>query len=108
MKDLEVVSEKANPLMGRKEITLSMKAGQATPSRKHVLDAISSKFGNAQDCIVIDKIEQQFGSRIVKVRAKIYEKPEAAKLEPAYKFARATGEKKAAAPKKEKKKAAKK
>ena len=108
MNELEVVSEKVNPLMGRKEMTLKMKAGQATPSHKHVMEAISSKFGNSQDCIVIDRIEQQFGAKTVKVLAKIYDKPEAAKLEPAYKFARVTGEKKAAAPKKEKKKAAKK
>ena len=103
--DLKIVSEKSNELMGRKEIVAQASVDAATPSRKDLLKMLGEKLGNAQDCIVIGKVDQQFGAKLVSVHASVYDSPEKAKAhEPGYKFARGTGEKKKGAAKEEKKK----
>ena len=96
--------EKTNELMERKEIVAQASVDASTPSRKELLKMLSEKLGNAADCIVIDKVEQQFGAKQVKIHAKVYESAEKAKgREPEYKFMRGTGERKKGKAKEEKK-----
>ncbi|MFH1257777.1 MAG: hypothetical protein ABIG96_03885 [Candidatus Micrarchaeota archaeon] len=94
--EMQVLEEKANDVLGRREIIVKIPV-ESTPSRKDVMKALQAHFTAAEEQIVIDKIEQPFGTKSVKVFAKIYGKAEDAKNEPAYKGKRGVEEKKASA-----------
>ena len=103
--ELELISEKENPLFGRKEVVVSLPVTESTPSRKTVLELMSKKFGNSEKLIFIGKIEHPFGTRKAKIYARLYSDEKAAAAEHAYVQVRGTGKKQAhvAGAKKEKK-----
>lgn len=103
--NVEIKSERQNPLFGRREITAEMRAEGATPERKKVLKLLAEKLGAAEDCIVLEKIEHRYGTRSAKILASVYETAELANKEPAWKFARGSGKKKAGGEAKPEKKA---
>lgn len=69
---MEIISEKDNPVLNRKEIVLSIKGATATPSRKEVVACIASKFGVNEDVILVDQIQTEFGTPSCRVVVKIY------------------------------------
>src|SRR3989338_1883819 len=87
---MDVLQDKENRLFARRELVLKVAVERETPSRKEVIGEIQRQFAASEDSIVIDKIEQPFGSKFARVFVKIYEKAEAAGREPAYKKARGT------------------
>jgi ribosomal protein S24E len=97
--ELRKVSEKDNPLFCRKEVVFCA-ASSPTPSRAKVAEAVSVACKCAKDCVVVDKVEQKFGTKTVEVRAKVYKSADdARRVESKYKFARLerSGRKKEAA-----------
>ena len=100
---VEIKAEKANPLFGRREIVGEMKAEAATPERKHVMKLLADKLGVAGDCIVLEKIEHRYGTRTARLYFSVYDNAALAKKEPAYKFERGAGKKKAGGEEGEKK-----
>jgi ribosomal protein S24E len=94
--ELEVLSEKKNDLYSRREIVVKMKVEKETPARKEVMKAIQSHFAAAESEIVIDRIEQPFGTKSVKVHLKIYSNKEESKNEPKYKGERGKAKQKPA------------
>ena len=86
--ELKLVSEKENPLFSRKEIVYDAPSAP-TPSRDKIADAVALAAKCSKDCVVIDRIEQKFGSKRVKVYAKAYKSAaDAKKHEMKFKFAR--------------------
>ncbi len=100
---LEIVNEKQNPLLERKEVVVKLQAEEATPSRKHVLELLSKQFGNSPALIFIDKIAHPFGRKTALVRARLYDSEKAAKQELSYVQERGSGKKKPGEAKEEKK-----
>lgn len=86
--ELKLVSERDNPLFGRREMVYSA-ASSPTPPVEKVAQAVAIEAKCAKECVVIDRVEQKFGQRRVRVVAKVYSSAEDAKrYERAYKFAR--------------------
>jgi ribosomal protein S24E len=86
--ELKKVSEKENPLFDRKEVVFTASASP-TPSRDKVAEAVSVACKCAKDHVVVDKVGQKFGTKVVEIHAKVYKSAEAAaKVEQKYKFAR--------------------
>lgn len=86
--ELKKVSEKENTLFGRREVVFTA-TGSPTPSRDRIAEAVSVACKCAKDCVVVDKVDQKFGTKNVEVHAKVYKSADAAKsVERAYKFAR--------------------
>ncbi|RLG21934.1 30S ribosomal protein S24e [Candidatus Micrarchaeota archaeon] len=75
--DIEVIEERKNPLLERKELEILAKAFSSTPSRKELIDLISAKLGIGKDLVVIRKIEQGFGMQKARVVARVYDNPDA-------------------------------
>jgi len=86
--ELKKISEKENALFGRKEVVFAA-TGSPTPSRDKVAESVSVACKCSKDCVVIDRIGQKFGTKIVEIHAMVYKSAEAAKkTESNYKFAR--------------------
>ena len=90
MEKMQVLEDKANYLMARREVVVKITAEKVTPSREEVMNMLHAHFTVSKDTIVIEKILHSFGTKFVKVFARIYKKAENAKNEPAYKAKRGT------------------
>jgi len=73
--EMEVISEKSNPVLKRKEIVVKIKGGGATPSRKDVVAGVASHFGVEEKLILVDQILTEFGTADARARVKIYDDP---------------------------------
>lgn len=69
---METVSEKENPVLGRREVILSIKGTEATPSRREVVAGIAAHFSVSEDLILVDQIQTEFGTPNCRVVVKIY------------------------------------
>jgi ribosomal protein S24E len=69
--DIEVISQKENPLMQRKEYWLSVDhSGKETPSRYALLPEIASKLHCEEGSVVLHKVFSERG--LARSRAKVY------------------------------------
>lgn len=75
--ELNVISEKSNPLLKRKEIVIGIKQDNVkTISRVELQKLIASNQNVAEDLVIIEKISTSFGTPDCVVDAKIYERKE--------------------------------
>ena len=105
--EVNVVSEKENPLLKRKEITFEIKGIKATPSRNEIIKQIAAMKNAEEEKIVITEINQLFGKSMLTGTLNIYDDKETMrKIEPEYLMKRGKKEEKAEkeAPKEEKEK----
>ncbi len=93
---MQVTEDVHNELFSRREVVVKMAVEGTTPSRQEVLKALQSHFTVAADEIVIDKVEHPFGSKFVRIHAKLYSKAADAKSEPKYKAERGMAKEKKA------------
>ncbi len=86
---LKILSKKNNSLFNRTEVTASATEFKSTPSRKELLEAMSTELKCDAGALVLEQIHQPFGSKSVTITAKVYDSPDAAaKAEPKFKFER--------------------
>lgn len=74
---LEIVSEKPNPLLARKEFVLSATGAGASPARAMVIESAVSKLKCSADCLVVNRIMPSYGSNSFSVEADVYDSAEA-------------------------------
>lgn len=94
---IDIIEEKQNPLLHRKELVLAIGGFGATLKKDEVLKEVSSRVGGA---VVLGSFRDAFGRKEIKCAAKVYESEEFKnKYEPKPKekkaAAQASGEKKA-------------
>lgn len=70
---IEIVEEKENPLLNRKELKLRIIHDAATPSRKEVRDALIALLGVEKDRVILDSYTSRFGKRESTGTARVYE-----------------------------------
>ncbi|MEM5853981.1 MAG: 30S ribosomal protein S24e [Candidatus Aenigmatarchaeota archaeon] len=72
--ELEVIEEKENPFLRRKELKILVKhSNSPTPSKKDLIKELASKYSIPEDKIVIDYIFTKKGLQESLVKAKIKE-----------------------------------
>jgi small subunit ribosomal protein S24e len=76
MMDLQIVEEKNNPLLKRREIVFRLKHDAETPSRKSVVERIAATMNSKPGLVVVDHMNTEFGKRETLGYAKIYESEE--------------------------------
>ncbi len=87
--NVNVVSKTQNTVFNRTEVNATVSDYTSTPSRIEVESALCKELKCEANALVIDQIDQPFGSKTSKIRAKLYSSPEEAKkFEPGYKFQR--------------------
>jgi len=90
---IEVVDEKANPLLKRKEVRFRVSFDAATPSRKEVKEKLCTHLKAKPELTVVDEMGQGYGSKEVFGYAKVYENADALKIELKHIIRRDKGEK---------------
>jgi len=71
--ELEIISEKDNPILKRKEALVGIKGTDATPSRKEVVASVASHFNVSESLILVDQILTEFGISTCRAKVKIYQ-----------------------------------
>jgi len=84
--EIEIVSEKQNPLLSRKEITFKVKHPKlATPKRADIRDKLVAKFDTKKESSYIVKIAKTAGKDEAIGTIHVYDTPKMAKkIEPRY------------------------
>ncbi|MFA4946069.1 MAG: 30S ribosomal protein S24e [Candidatus Micrarchaeia archaeon] len=91
---MEITGKNRNELFKRTEVTAIKHSNAATPKRSDLLQELAGDLKAPAANIVIDRVEQHFGSKTVVVHAKAYDSPEALKkIEREYKSVRTHGKK---------------
>lgn len=84
--EIEIVSKKDNPLLGRVEVEFKVAHDkEQTPKREAVREKLAAQLNSKKSLIVVDEMGSVFGRAVTKGYAKIYENNEKlSKLERAY------------------------
>ncbi|NPV61905.1 MAG: 30S ribosomal protein S24e [Methanotrichaceae archaeon] len=77
--DIQVIEEKNNPLLNRREVVFKIIHDDATPSRKSVVDRLAATMNSKRGMVIVDSIKTEFGKLESIGYAKIYESEERAK-----------------------------
>ncbi|MBS3060323.1 MAG: 30S ribosomal protein S24e [DPANN group archaeon] len=96
---IEIINEKNNPLLHRKEIHATIKDYKKTPTRKEIIESVTAQLKAKQEQVAVDPIQQAYGKNEARAYIKIYENEEKRKaIEKAYKLKRVAEEKPAESP----------
>ncbi len=76
--DIQVIKDKNNPLLNRREIVFKVLHDEATPSRKSVVDRLAATMNSKEGLVIVDSLKTDFGKRETIGYAKIYETAERA------------------------------
>ncbi len=77
--DIQVISEKNNPVLKRREISFKVIHDEATPSRKSIVERLAATQNTKVGLVYVDGLKTEFGKRETIGYAKIYETEERAK-----------------------------
>jgi len=77
--DIQVIEEKNNPNLNRREIVFKVIHDESTPSRKSVVERLAATMNSKSNLVFVDSLKTEFGKRETIGYAKIYETAERAK-----------------------------
>ena len=77
--DIQVITEKNNPVLKRREISFKVIHDEATPSRKSIVERLAATQNTKVGLVYVDGLKTEFGKRETIGYAKIYETEERAK-----------------------------
>jgi small subunit ribosomal protein S24e len=76
--DIQIIEDKNNPLLNRREVVFKVNHESATPSRKSIVDRIAATMNSKEGLVIVDNLRTEFGKRETIGYAKIYETAERA------------------------------
>ena len=77
--DIQVIEERNNPLLKRREVVFKVIHEDATPSRKSIVERLAATMNSKVGLVIVDEIRTVFGKRESLGYAKIYETAERVK-----------------------------
>jgi small subunit ribosomal protein S24e len=77
--DIQVIDEKNNPILNRREIVFKVIHDESTPTRKSVVEKLAATQNSKVGLVYVDSLKTEFGKRETVGYAKIYETAERAK-----------------------------
>lgn len=83
---IEILNEKENSLLNRKEIKFRILYEGATPSIKEVREKLIPVLNSEDNLTIVDSIVSTFGGRIAGGYAKVYKDKEGMKVEPKHRI----------------------
>ena len=84
--NIEILEEKENPLLGRKEIRFRVDYNGKTPSFEDVRNELIKKVNSDKNLTMIDSVNSDFGSQSAFAYAKIYKDEKSMMVEPGYRI----------------------
>ncbi len=76
---LEILQERNNPLLRRKELDALIIYESSTPKRDDVRKAVAEKYGVDAERVIVEKMESLFGTRSARAHIHVYDTVEDAK-----------------------------
>jgi small subunit ribosomal protein S24e len=84
--DVEILNERENPLLGRKEVRFRVKyAGAGSPNRQEVRSKMIALLNSNKELTVLDSLKPEYGRNSSKGYIKVYENADAIKIEAEHK-----------------------
>ncbi len=77
--EIQLIEEKSNSLLNRREVVFKIIHDEGTPSRKSVVERIAATMNSKPGLVFVDNMNTEFGKRETLGYAKIYETIERAK-----------------------------
>ncbi len=78
--NLEIIEDRKNPLLSRREIEAIIIYELGTPKREEVREEIAKKYNVEKERVIIEKMESLFGARKARAHIHIYDSAEYAKM----------------------------
>jgi len=85
---IEVVEERKNPLLRRREIKCKASYMGATPSHSEVKNKIVAMLNLDPKLVVVDYIRPEYGKQVAHIYVEVYDDEEAMSIEPKHKLMR--------------------
>ena len=70
---MEIIENKENKLLGRKEIVAKLVNEGATPKRVEIKKALAKKLKVKEELVIVNKVSNYFGDNNVQIKAKVYD-----------------------------------
>jgi small subunit ribosomal protein S24e len=77
--DIQVIEEKKNTVLNRRELVFKVIFDEGTPSRKSIVERLAATQNSKIGLVYVDNLKTEFGKRETIGYAKIYENAERAK-----------------------------
>lgn len=77
--NIEVIEERANPLLNRKEIEAVIVYESGTPRRDEVREEVAKRYNVEKERVIIEKMESLFGANKARAHIHIYDSVEYAR-----------------------------
>jgi small subunit ribosomal protein S24e len=74
--EIQVIEERNNPMLNRREIIFRVIYNDATPSRNSIVDKLAATLNSKQGLVIVDSIKTEFGKRESIGYAKLYDSVE--------------------------------
>ncbi|RLG59851.1 MAG: 30S ribosomal protein S24e [Candidatus Hydrothermarchaeota archaeon] len=73
---LKITEDKENPLLERRELTVKITYEKSPPTRKDFRSKLIAELNLDKDTVIVDKMEQKFGTREMVAFVKVYKTKE--------------------------------
>jgi len=77
--DIQIIEEKNNPLLNRREVRFKVANDGPTPTRKGIVEKLAATMNSKPGKVIVDYLDSEFGKQETIGYAKIYETEERAK-----------------------------
>lgn len=74
--EIEIIEDKENVLLGRRELKFRVSHSGPTPRREEVRERLIALFNSSRDVLIVESLKPVFGVEQAVGYAKIYESPE--------------------------------
>ncbi|RQD83710.1 MAG: 30S ribosomal protein S24e [Methanocalculus sp. MSAO_Arc2] len=75
--EIHITANTRNELLQRNEVEFTLMFEGATPSRKEIIGKLGALLNTKEEMMALDSIETQYGSRVGRCFARIYDSTEA-------------------------------
>ena len=89
--EIEIIQDKENTLLDRREVRFKVYYSGPTPDRMTVREGLIRKLGCDPELTVLDKVESEQGRTVASGYLKVYENIQAMVIEPEHKIKRNQG-----------------
>ncbi len=86
--DVEILDDKKNPLLSRREVRFKVAFQGPTPGRKDVRGKVVAILNSDNELTVLDRLDSEFGSQTAVGYVKVYADKKAMSVEPEFKIKR--------------------
>ena len=77
--NIEVIEDRVNPLLSRREVEAIIIYESGTPKREEVREEVAKKYNVEKERVIVEKMESLFGAKKARAHIHIYDSIEYAK-----------------------------